>query len=95
MPVSRRIIIVRLAGQPFNISIINIKAYAPTSTASDQEMDLFYQQLHGIMTTIPKKDVLLVMGDWNAKVGPDAYPTWQGTAGKFGLGVTNDRSEPT
>ncbi|XP_072030789.1 craniofacial development protein 2-like [Amphiura filiformis] len=88
-PISSRIIILRLAGQPFNISII--QAYAPTCTASDQEMDMFYQQLHGIMTTIPKKDVLLVIGDWNTKVGPDAYPTWQGTAGKFGLGVTNDR----
>ncbi|XP_072015079.1 craniofacial development protein 2-like [Amphiura filiformis] len=88
-PISSRIIILRLPGQPFNISII--QAYAPTSTASDQEMDMFYQQLHGIMTTIPKKDVLLVIGDWNAKVGPDAYPTWQGTAGRFGLGVTNDR----
>ncbi|XP_072039418.1 craniofacial development protein 2-like [Amphiura filiformis] len=75
-PISSRFIILRLAGQPFNISII--QAYAPTSTASDQEMDMFYQQLHGIMTTIPKKDVLLVIGDWNAKVGPDAYPTWQG-----------------
>ncbi|XP_072048875.1 craniofacial development protein 2-like [Amphiura filiformis] len=88
-PISRRIIILRLAGQPFNVSII--LAYAPTSTASDQEMDMFYQHLNGIMTTIPKRYVLLVIGDWNAKVGPDAYPTWQGTAGKFGLGVTINR----
>ena len=88
-PVSSRIITMRMAGQPFNISIVQV--YAPTSTASDQEMEQFYQQLQMVMKTIMKNDVLLVMGDWNAKVGVDAYPTWKGTAGKFGFGTTNER----
>ena len=78
-PISSRIISLRLAGQPLNISLV--QAYAPTSTASDEEMDKFYQQLQQELDTIPKKDVLKVMGDWNAKVGVDAYPTWRGTTG--------------
>ena len=88
-PISSRLITMRLAGKPLNISLV--QAYAPTSTASDEEMEQFYQQLQKSMATIPKKDVLLVMGDWNAKVGVDAYPTWKGTAGKCGFGITNDR----
>ena len=88
-PISSRIITMRLVGQPLNISLVQV--YAPTSTASDDEMEQFYQQLQVTMEAIPKKDVLLVIGDWNAKVGTDAYSTWKGTTGKFGLGTTNER----
>ena len=88
-PISSRVIILRLAAQPFNISIVQV--YAPTSEASDEDMDAFYQELNSQMKEIPKKDIVLVIGDWNAKVGTDAYPTWEGTAGRFGLGLTNER----
>lgn len=79
--ISSRLITMRLAAQPFNISLVQV--HAPTSTASDIEMEQFYQQLKDTMRTIPKKDVLLVMGYWNAKEGTDAYPTWRGTTGNL------------
>ena len=50
-----------------------------------------YKQLDRIIAKTPKKDVLAVQGNWNAKVGPDAYQLWAGTVGRFGIGETNDR----
>ncbi|XP_076436542.1 uncharacterized protein LOC143276040 [Babylonia areolata] len=57
----------------------------------DEETEEFYEQIDSIIATVPKKDMLIVQGDWNAKVGPDAYQNWAGTTGKFGIGETNDR----
>ena len=57
----------------------------------DEEVQLFYKQLDSIIAKTPKKDILVVQGDWNAKVGPDAYLHWAGTVGRFGIGETNDR----
>ena len=50
-----------------------------------------YKQLDRIIAKTPKKDVLAVQGNWNAKVGPDAYQLWAGTVGRFGIGETNSR----
>ena len=69
-PVSSRLISIRPRAAPFNITII--QAYAPTSGHDDSEVDHFYQQLQETMDQTPKKDILVVQGDWNAEVGKDA-----------------------
>ena len=69
-PVSSRLISIRLGAAPFNITII--QAYAPTSGHDDSEVDHFYQQLQEIIDQTPKKGILVVQGDWNAKVGKDS-----------------------
>ena len=86
-PISSRLISLRVSAKPHNMTIIQV--YAPTSDHDDEEVEQFYEQLEE--TKIPKKDILVVQGDWNAKVGPDAYENWAGTVGHFGLGTTNDR----
>ena len=69
-PVSSRLISIRLRSAPFNITIIQV--YAPTSGHDDSEVDNFYQKLQETIEQTPKKDILVVQGDWNAKVGKDA-----------------------
>ena len=66
-PVSNRLISIRLRAAPFNITIIQV--YALTSGHDDSELDHFYQQLQETIDQTPKKDVVVVQGDWNAKVG--------------------------
>ena len=65
-------------GKPFNITVIQV--YAPTSNA--QEAERFYEDLQGLLELTPKKDVLFIIGDWNAKVGSQETP---GVTGKLGL----------
>lgn len=88
-PVSSRLISIRISARPHNITIIQV--YAPTSEHEDEEVEEFYEELDNIIKKTPKKDILLVLGDWNATIGPDAYQQWAGTVGKFGLGNTNAR----
>ena len=71
---------VRFQGKPFNITVI--QAYAPTSNAEEAEQ--FYEDLQDLLELTPKKDVLFIIGEWNAKVGSQETP---GVTGKFGLGV--------
>ena len=61
------IISVRFQGKPFNITII--QAYAPNSNAEEAEIEWFYEDLQDLLALTPKKDVLFIIGDWNAKVG--------------------------
>ena len=61
-----RMISVRLQGKPFNIT--DIQAYAPTSNAEEAEVERFYEDLQDLLKLIPKKDILFIIGDWNAKV---------------------------
>ena len=75
---------VRFQGKPLNIMAIQV--YALTSNAADVEVEQFYEDLQGILELTPKKDVLFIIGDWNAKVGSQETP---GVTGKFGLGVRN------
>ena len=75
---------VHLQGKPFNIMVIQV--YAPTSNAEEAEAEQFYDDLQGLLELTPKKDVLFIVGDWNAKVGSQETP---GVIGKFGLGVWN------
>ena len=66
-PISSRLITIRLRATPFNITII--QAYAPTSEYDDDDVDDFYEQLQEVLDQTPKKDILVVQGDWNAKIG--------------------------
>ena len=77
-----RIISVHFQGKPFNITVI--QAYAPTSNAEVAEAEWFYEDLQDLLELTPKKDVLFIIGDWNAKVGSQETP---GVTGKFGLGI--------
>ena len=79
---------VHFQGKPFNITII--QAYAPTSNAEEAEVELFYEDLQEFLELTPKKDVLFIIGDWNAKVGSQETP---GVTGKFGLGVRNEAGQ--
>ena len=76
---------VRFQGKPFNITVIQV--YAPTSNAEEAEVEWFYEDLQDLLELTPKKDVLFIIGDWNAKVGSQEIP---GVTGKFGLGVQNE-----
>ena len=87
--VSIRLSTIRLRAVPFNIAIV--QAYAPTSDYDDNEMEEFYDQLQNVIDQIPKKDILVVQGDWNAKVGRDACGNWQGICGPFCNDDTNER----
>ena len=79
-----RMISVCFQGKPFNIIVIQV--YPPTTNAEEAEVEPFYEDLHELLELIPKKDVLFIIGDWNAKVGSQEIP---GIVGKFGLGVQN------
>ena len=79
-----RMISVRFQGKPFNIIVIQV--YAPTSNAEEAEIERFYEDLQDRLELTPKKDILFVIGDWNAKVGSQEI---HGVTGKFGLGVQN------
>ena len=74
-----------LQGKPFNITVVQI--YAPTSNAEETEVERFYEDLQDLLALTPKKDVLFIIGDWNAKVGSQETP---GVTGKFGLGMRNE-----
>ena len=79
---------VGLQGQPFNITVIQV--YAPTSNAKETEVEWFYEDLQDLLELTPKKDVLFIMEDWNAKVGSQETP---GVTGKFGLGIRNEAGQ--
>ena len=79
---------VRLPGKPFNITFIQV--YAPTSNAEEAEVERFYEDPQDLPELTPKKDVLFIIGDWNAKVGSQETP---GVTGRFGLGVQKDAGE--
>ncbi len=89
-PVSDRIITIRLSAKPINVSLI--QAYAPTTTASDEDMELFYSQLQDAMDDLPKKDVILIIGDFNAKIGKGIqHESEAQVIGDHGLGSRNER----
>ena len=79
---------VRLQGKPFNITVIQV--YASTSNAEETEVERFYEDLQDLLELTPKKDVLFIIGDWNAKVGSQETP---GITGKFGLGMRNEAGQ--
>ena len=76
---------VRFQGKPFNITVIQV--YAPTSNAQEAKVEWYYEDLQDLLELTSKKDVLFIIGDWNAKVGSQETP---GVTGKCGLGVQNE-----
>ena len=87
-PVSSRLITIRLRAVPFNITIV--QAYPQTSDYDENKIEEFYDQLQNVIAQTPKKDIFVVQGDWNAKVGRDACGNWQGICGPFN-DDTNER----
>ena len=83
-----RMISVRLQGKPFNITVIQV--YAPTTNAKEAEVEQFYEDLQDLLELTPRKDVLLIIEDWNAKVGSQET---SGVTGKFGLGIQNEAGQ--
>ena len=76
---------IHFQGKPLNITAIQV--YAPTSNAEDAEAERFFGDLQDLLEITPKKIVLFIIGDWNAKVGSQEIP---GVTGIFGLGVQNE-----
>ena len=79
---------VHLQGKPFSITVIQV--YAPTSNAEEAEVEQLYEDIQGLLELTPKKNVLFILGDWNAKVGSQETP---GVTGKFGLGMQNEAGQ--
>ena len=79
---------VHFQGKPFNITVIQV--YAPSSNAEEAEFEWFYEDLQDLPDLTPKKDVLFIIGYWNAKVGSQEI---SGVTGKFGLGVQNEAGQ--
>ena len=82
---NNRMISVCFQGKPFNIRVIQV--YTPTTYAKEAEDERLYEDLQDLLELTPIKDVLFIIGDWNAKVGNQKIP---GITGKFGLGVQNE-----
>ena len=79
---------VRFQGKPFNITVIQV--YAPTSNAEEAEVEWFYADLQDLLELTPKRDVLFIIGDWNANARSQETP---GLTGKFGLGIRNEAGQ--
>ena len=83
-----RTISICFQGKPFNITVIQV--YAPTSNAEEAEVEEFYKDLQDLLELTSQKDVLFIIGDWNAKVRSETIP---GVTGNFGLGVQNEAEQ--
>ena len=79
---------VRSQGKTFNITVM--QAYAPRTNAEEVEVEWFYEDIQDLLELKPKKCVLFIIGDWNAKVGSQETP---GVTGKFGLGIRNEAGQ--
>ena len=75
-------------GKPFKSKVIQV--YTPTSNAKETEVEWFYEDLQDLLELTPPKDVLFIIGDWNAKIGSQEIP---GVTGKFGFGVKNETGQ--
>ena len=79
---------VHFQGKPFNITAIQV--YAPTSNTKEAKVELFCDDEQDLLELTPQKEVLFIIGDWNAKVGSQETP---GVTGKFGLGIQNETGQ--
>ena len=79
---------VRFQGKPFNITVIQV--YAPTSNTEEAEVEQFYEDIQDLLELTPQKDILFIIGDWNAKVGSQETC---GITGKFSLGLWNEAGQ--
>ncbi|KAL0852617.1 hypothetical protein ABMA27_016929 [Loxostege sticticalis] len=91
-PVSDRIMTLRINTKPCRINIVVV--YAPTSLSSEEDIDAFYNQLDDVLKLLPKRDINVLIGDLNAKVGSTKNDNHlRDVVGKYGLGERNDRGE--
>ena len=79
---------VRFQGKPFNTTVIQV--YAPTSNAEEAELEPFYEDLQDLLELTPEKDIVFILGDWNAKVGSQGTPA---VTVKFGFGMQNEAGQ--
>ena len=79
---------VHFQGKPFNITVIQL--YAPTNNIEEAEVEQFYEDPQDLLELTPRKEVLFIIGDWNAKVESQETP---GVTGKFGLGIQNEERQ--
>ncbi|CAF3677816.1 unnamed protein product [Rotaria socialis] len=89
-PISSRLISVRFNATPFKITVIHV--YALTSASSEDEIEAFYENIEKELSRTSKKDLIIITGDWNTKVGSD-NTNWENTMGKYGYGDRNERGE--
>ena len=88
-PVSDRVITLRVNAPPVNITFVQV--YAPTGASSEEEITAFYEQLQGVLDNVCRKDVIVIMGDWNAKIGKSVHKS--DNIGPYGLGDRNERGD--
>src|ERR1043165_283939 len=86
-PISSRLMAARFSATPFNITVI--QAYAPTADSSEEDVEQFYEDLEKTLEEVPKRDIKVLMGDWNAKIGTDEKG-WETVMGRYGHGDRND-----
>ena len=89
-PISSRLMAARFSATPFNITVI--QAYAPTADSSEEDVEQFYEDLEKTLEEVPKRDIKVLMGDWNAKIGTDEKG-WETVMGRYGHGDRNERGE--
>ncbi|CAF2561786.1 unnamed protein product [Rotaria sp. Silwood2] len=87
-PISSRVITARFNTTPFKLTVIDV--YVSTSASSDDEIEIFYDSMEHALTQTPKKNIVIVTGDWNAKVGSD-NTNWKLVMGKYEYGDRNER----
>ncbi|CAM4865120.1 unnamed protein product [Rotaria socialis] len=89
-PISSRVITARFHTTPFKLTVIQV--YAPTPASLDDEIELFYDSIEHALTQTPKKDIVIVTGDWNAKFGSE-NTNWELVMGKYGYSDRNERGD--
>ena len=88
-PISSRLMTIRLRAAPFNITVIQV--YAPTTDYEEEQVEDFYNKLQNTIDKVPKKDILVVQGDWNAKVGNDTHENGKNIMGTSCNAKSNER----
>ena len=86
---SERVITLRVNAKPVNITFVQV--YAPTGAAYEEEITSLYEQLQGVLDNVCRKDVIVIMGDWNAKIGKSLHKS--DNIGPYGLGDRNERAD--
>ncbi|XP_012544182.2 transposon TX1 uncharacterized 149 kDa protein [Bombyx mori] len=90
-PISDRIITIRLNAKPNILNIVQV--YAPTEKAKEEDIDCFYESLEATLNTISNREITIILGDWNAKIGNTCNDDLPSIVGNFGLGVRNERGQ--
>ena len=89
-PVSSRVIMARFDAAPYKITVIH--AYAPTMVSSDEDIEAFYNILEDTLVKVRKKDIVIITGDWNAKIGNN-NTDWKLAMGRYGYSNGGERGE--